>query len=108
MEGGGEKKGMVVGMLGKEGMVGSGGKLTIGKLGMVGRPGIEGKPTGIVGIDGCGNVGKFGNCRRLRPAKVPWMFKSDKAMNKAKMKDLQEAICKIKKYLNQQGYCKFY
>ncbi|KAJ0020360.1 hypothetical protein Pint_31235 [Pistacia integerrima] len=88
---------MVVGMLGKEGMVGSGGKLTLGTLGMVGKLGIGGRAAGIVGIDGCGNVGKLGICWRLRAAKAPWMFNSDKAMNKANMKDLQEAILSKKK-----------
>jgi len=97
-----------------EGMLGSGGKVTLGRLGVVGRLGSggrvglgsEGCVVGKVGKGGCasvgiegigGNVGlgkfgtegKGGNCRRLRAASPPG---KEKAMKRAKTKQLKLAI----------------
>uniref|UniRef100_A0A6P4AWG0 uncharacterized protein LOC107427690 isoform X2 n=1 Tax=Ziziphus jujuba TaxID=326968 RepID=A0A6P4AWG0_ZIZJJ len=65
-EGGGEKKGILDGIVGMEGMFGSevagrGGKLSFGRLGMFGMVGSGGRVPGL-GRDGCvvGNVGKGG------------------------------------------------
>ncbi|KAH7518733.1 hypothetical protein FEM48_Zijuj09G0202400 [Ziziphus jujuba var. spinosa] len=63
-EGGGEKKGILDGIVGMEGMFGSevagrGGKFSFGRLGMFGMVGSGGRVPGL-GRDGCvvGSVGK--------------------------------------------------
>ncbi|KAK8513007.1 hypothetical protein V6N12_030413 [Hibiscus sabdariffa] len=75
VDGGGERKGMegiVVGIVGIEGKLGNGGRVTfgtVGKLGMVGSGGSEPGfgSAGKAGIVGCGSpivgkVGMGGNC----------------------------------------------
>ncbi|CAK7355166.1 unnamed protein product [Dovyalis caffra] len=84
--GGGERNGIEgivvgIGIVGIEGMLGSGGKVTLGRPGIVGRLGSGGCVVGKVGNVGCGSVGiegiggnvglgkfgtegKGGNCRR--------------------------------------------
>ncbi|CAK7323544.1 unnamed protein product [Dovyalis caffra] len=112
-------EGIVVGIVGSEGMLGNGGKVTFGMLGMAGklgsggsvglgrdgwvvgkvgnvgwgRVGIVGKG-GKVGFGKFGAVGRGGVCRRWRAAKETWTFENDKAMKKARMKHLKEAIFK--------------
>jgi hypothetical protein len=113
--GGDERNGMegnVVGIVGKEGSVGSGGELTVGIVGLVGIVGNGGIVVGIgsdgwvVGKVGCGNVGiegKGGNvgwgkvgttgvvCKRWRAAKLLLiMLEKLKTTKKAKMKKLRE------------------
>ncbi|KAF5743932.1 hypothetical protein HS088_TW08G00520 [Tripterygium wilfordii] len=107
--GGGEKngmEGMVVGMLGIEGMLGNGGNVTLGRVGILGilgnggRVGIgkDGCVVGRVGIVGCGSDGivgrggKFGICKRLRAARPMSMLENANAMKKAINKYLQQAI----------------
>ena len=97
--------------MGIEGMLGSGGKVTLGRLGIVGRLGSGGSVglgregcavgnvgCGSVGIEGIGgNVGlgklgtegKGGNCRSRRAASPPEI---DRAMKRAKIKQLKLAI----------------
>ncbi|CAK7355162.1 unnamed protein product [Dovyalis caffra] len=116
--GGGEKNGIEgivvgIGIVGIEGMLGSGGKVTLGTAGIVGRLGIGGTVTlgtagtagivgrlgsgrklgcGRVGIEGIGGnvgLGKLGNCRRLRAASPP---ENDNAMKRAKIKQLKLAM----------------
>ncbi|KAI4296427.1 hypothetical protein L6164_036385 [Bauhinia variegata] len=108
--------GIVVGIVGIEGMFGSevagnGGKVTlgaVGKGGMLGRGGSVGfGRDGIVGNGGTlpsvgiggkgGNLGKLGAaglvvCRRWRAAVPVLMLEKQMAMAKAKMKDLQLAM----------------
>ena len=118
MDGGGEKKGivgMVVGMVGREGIVvgivgseaaGNGGNVNLGTVGMVGSVGfgrvgnwVAGKggsvDAGSVGMAGSGGnvaagkdgiVGSEGACKRLRAARVTWMLESDNAMMKESSK----------------------
>ena len=103
-----------IGMVGIEGMLGSGGKVTLGRLGIVGRLGSGGseglgREGCVVGNVGCGSVGiegiggnvglgkfgtegKGGNCRRLRAASPP---KNDKAMKRAKKVHLKVAMLVI-------------
>jgi hypothetical protein len=58
-------EGIVVGMVGIEGMLGSGGKVTLGIAGIVGRLGSGGSVgLGSVGLGKFGREGKLGNCRR--------------------------------------------
>ncbi|KAF2294196.1 hypothetical protein GH714_008146 [Hevea brasiliensis] len=106
-------EGIAVGILGIEGMLGSGGKVTFGTAGRVaklgsggrvglgwvvgkvgnvgwGRFGIVGNG-GSVGIGKLGIEGKGGNCKRLRAAKLISMLENDKAVKKARMKLLKEA-----------------
>ncbi|KAH7518732.1 hypothetical protein FEM48_Zijuj09G0202300 [Ziziphus jujuba var. spinosa] len=80
-EGGGEKKGILDGIVGMEGMLGSevagrGGKLGLRRLGMLGMVGSGGRVPGL-GRDGCvvGSVGKG-------------------AKHKAKMKELLKAMAR--------------
>ncbi|KAI5558356.1 hypothetical protein BDE02_17G035200 [Populus trichocarpa] len=111
--GGGERNGIEAivvgrGILGIEGMLGSGGKLALGTpVGSVGMLGSGGKLTfgtagivGIVGKVGCGRdgiegnggnagLGRFGNCRRLRAASPP---KNDKEMKRDKIRHLKAAM----------------
>ncbi|XP_062176190.1 uncharacterized protein LOC133881278 [Alnus glutinosa] len=96
--GGGERNGMegiVVGIVAKEGMVGSGGKLNFGiDVGMVGKL----RNGGSVGLGSDGKVGTIGKvgvegtvvCKRWRAAKLMSMLERLKKMKKAKMKHLQE------------------
>jgi hypothetical protein len=52
-------------MVGIEGMLGSGGKVTLGIAGIVGRLGSGGSVgLGSVGLGKFGREGKLGNCRR--------------------------------------------
>nr|TKS07013.1 hypothetical protein D5086_0000117220 [Populus alba] len=109
-EGGGErngKEGIVVGIVGSEGMLGNGGKLTFGTLGMVGKLGRGGKAVGLgrdgwvvgrvgmagkggnVGLGIFGTGGRGGNWRRWRAAKATSMPEAAKARDKAKMKHLK-------------------
>jgi hypothetical protein len=119
--GGGERngiEGIVVGIVGKEGMVGSGGKLKFGiDVGMVGKLGNGGSvglgsDGWVVGKVGCGKVGIAGKggsvglgkvgttgkvgvegtvvCKRWRAAKLMFMLEKLKTMKKAKMKHLWE------------------
>lgn len=96
VEGGGEKKGIegiVVGILGNEGMLGSGGGVGIlGILGIGGTLGIGGNVgcCGIPGIEGKG--GNVGNRIRWRAASPSSTEANAKATNKAKTKQLVEAI----------------
>ncbi|KAF9663369.1 hypothetical protein SADUNF_Sadunf17G0042600 [Salix dunnii] len=119
--GGGERNGMEgsvvgIGIVGIEGMLESGGKVTFGTVGSVGMLGSGGKVTfgtagivgklGSVGKVGCGRFGtegnggnvsfgrfgtegKFGNCRRLRAASPP---ENDRAMERAKKRLLKVAM----------------
>lgn len=100
-EGGGEKKGNIVGkVIGiVVGMFGSGGRLNCGIDGIVGIVlGIDGwvgfgNAAGIVGKGGnvgFGSVGVVGFVvwRRLRAARVMSMFEKEIAMKIAKMKEL--------------------
>jgi hypothetical protein len=112
--GGGERNGMegiVVGIVGKEGMVRIGGKLKLGNGGSVGL-GSDGWVVGKVGCVGCGKVGIAGKggsvglgkvgttgkvgmegtlvCKRWRAAKLMFMLEKLKTMKKAKMKHLRE------------------
>ena len=110
--GGGERNGMAgivvgIGIVGIEGMLGSGGKVTLGTAGIVGMLGSggkvgfgrEGRAVGKVGCGGVdtegngGNVGlgKFGSCRRWRPASP---HQNDKRTS-AKLKHLKPAILLI-------------
>ncbi|KAI5558357.1 hypothetical protein BDE02_17G035200 [Populus trichocarpa] len=105
-------EGIVVGrgILGIEGMLGSGGKValgtTVGSVGMLGSGGREGLGSegcwvvGKVGNVGCGRdgiegnggnvgLGRFGNCRRLRAASPP---KNDKEMKRDKIRHLKAAM----------------
>lgn len=99
----------MVGIVGSEGMLGNGGKLTFGTLGMVGRLGRGGKvglgrdgwvvgrvgmagKGGNVGLGIFGTGGRGGNWRRWRAAKATLMPEAAKARDKAKMKHLKEAI----------------
>ncbi|CAK7323543.1 unnamed protein product [Dovyalis caffra] len=109
--GGGERngiEGIVVGIEGIDGMLGSGGKVTFGTVGMVGKLGSGGNVglgrdgwvvgkvgnVGLVGKGGNVGLGKFGtegrggNWRRWRAAKATLMLEKAKAMEKAKMKHL--------------------
>jgi len=119
--GGGERNGMegiVVGIVGKEGMVRIGGKLKFGiDVGMVGKLGNGGSvglgsDGWVVGKVGCGKVGIAGKggsvglgkvgttgkvgiegtvvCKRWRAAKLMFMLEKLKTMKKAKMKHLRE------------------
>lgn len=107
-----------MGIVGSEGMLGSGGKVTLGIVGMEGKLGSggsvglgrDGWVVGKVGNVGCGRVGivvgkggimgfgKFGsegnvgNCRRWRAARPTSIIENDKTMKKARMKHLKEAI----------------
>ncbi|KAF9663378.1 hypothetical protein SADUNF_Sadunf17G0043600 [Salix dunnii] len=89
--GGGERNGMEgnvvgIGIVGIEGMLESGGKVTFGAVGRVGIEGIAGSG-GKVGLRRrFGREGKFGNCRRLRVALPP---QNDKAMKRAKKRHLK-------------------
>ncbi|KAJ9174953.1 hypothetical protein P3X46_013546 [Hevea brasiliensis] len=107
-------EGIAVGILGIEGMLGSGGKVTFGTAGRVGKLGsgsrvglgwVVGKVGnvgcgrfgivgngGSVGIGKLGTEGKGGNCKRLQAAKLISMLENDKGMKKARMKLLKEAI----------------
>lgn len=96
----------MVGIVGSEGMLGNGGKLTFGTLGMVGklgrggnvglgrdgwvvgRVGMVGKG-GNVGLGIFGTDGRGGNWRRWRAAKATLMPEAAKAIDKAKMKHLK-------------------
>ncbi|XP_017982293.1 PREDICTED: uncharacterized PE-PGRS family protein PE_PGRS10-like, partial [Theobroma cacao] len=83
--GGGEKNGMdgiVVGMVGIEGMLGRGGRVILGVLGMVGKVGMLGRGgrvpglgrdgwvVGNVGVVGCGRFGIDGNGGSVALGKV--------------------------------------
>ncbi|KAF2320521.1 hypothetical protein GH714_027956 [Hevea brasiliensis] len=107
--GGGERKGIegiVVGIVGMEGMLGSGGKVTWGTAGMVGRLGSGGSvglgnggnvglgKEGTVGLGKFGTKGRGDNCRRWRAATATLMLENDKAMKSTRMKKLKEAILK--------------
>lgn len=95
--GGGEKngiKGIVVGILGIEGMLGRGGNVNLGRVGIVGILGSGGNAAGfgkdgcVVGNVGCGSVGmegKGGNCNRWRAARPTSMEENVKATKKATM-----------------------
>ncbi|EEF39724.1 conserved hypothetical protein [Ricinus communis] len=111
-------EGIVVGMVGIEGMLGNGGKVTFGSVGMLGRLGSggivglgrEGWIVGKVGNVGCGRVGILGNggivgfgkfgtegkggiCSRLRAANPTSMLENDNTTKKAvRLKELKEAI----------------
>ena len=108
LDGGGVKNGMegiVVGMVGSEGMVGIGGKVNLGIDGLVGKfgsggssvgLGSEGKGDGSVGLGKVGTTGKFGIegvvvCKRLRAAKLMLMLML-KTTKKAKMNHLLDAM----------------
>ncbi|MBA0667394.1 hypothetical protein Goklo_000486, partial [Gossypium klotzschianum] len=63
-EGGGEKKGIegiVVGIVGTEGMLGRGGSVALGTLGNVVGSGGSAPGLGKDGMDGCGRLGIDGN-----------------------------------------------
>lgn len=84
-EGGGEKKGNIVGKV-----FGSGGRVNWGIDGWVGfgnAAGIVGKGGSNVGFGSVGVVG-FVVWRRLRAARVMSMFEKEIAMKIAKMKEL--------------------
>ena len=94
-------EGIVVGMLGIEGMLGNGGNVSlgtegivVGMLGIGGNVGLgsDGCVVGKVGCGSVGMVGMFGICSRLRAAKPTSMPENDKAMKKANMKHLKVAI----------------
>ncbi|KAG6768600.1 hypothetical protein POTOM_027522 [Populus tomentosa] len=111
--GGGEKNGIEgiavgIGIVGIEGMLGSGGKVTLGTAGIVGSAGRlgsggkaglgrEGRVVGKVGCGGVGmegnggnvGLGKLGNCRRLRAA-LP--AENDNAIKRTKIKQLRLAM----------------
>ncbi|KAF9660587.1 hypothetical protein SADUNF_SadunfUnG0009900 [Salix dunnii] len=108
--GGGERNGMEenvvgIGIVGIEGMLESGGKVTFGAVGRVGIEGIAGSGGkvgcgrvgieangGNVGLGRFGREGKFGNCRRLRVALPP---QNDKAMKRAKKRHLKVGMVLI-------------
>ncbi|KAF9661624.1 hypothetical protein SADUNF_Sadunf19G0088200 [Salix dunnii] len=91
-------------------MLGNGGKLTFGRLGMVGKLGSGGNvglgrdgwvvgKVGMVGKGGnvglgifAGTDGRGGNWRSWRAARATLMPEKTKAMEKAMMKNLKEAI----------------
>ncbi|OMO63526.1 hypothetical protein COLO4_32367 [Corchorus olitorius] len=124
--------GMVVGMVGREGKLGRGGKVSFGAVGIVivgnvGRLGSGGKVPGLgrdgklVGNVGCGRFGidgnggnvappgKFGiggsggSCwRRWRAARPTLMLENDSAIKNATTKQLKDAINARDMYDNKQ------
>ncbi|EEF39720.1 conserved hypothetical protein [Ricinus communis] len=115
--GGGERKGIegiVVGIVGIEGMLGNGGKVTFGRVGMVGKLGSEGsvglgREGWVVGNVGCGRDGILGSggnvgfgklgtegnggiCKRFRAASPTSMPENAKAIKKTKRKFLKVAM----------------
>jgi len=86
-----------VGKVGMVGMLGSGGSVGLGRDGwVVGKVGNVGCGRfGIEGNGGIGILGNGGNWRRWRAAMLTFMLENVRAMNKAKIKLLQEAITRI-------------